>query len=114
MGPEKTQLPPAIGAADPQRFGVGSDASDTSLSEAVATLRKRLWILILAAVLGVSYGSYTALTQPKVYRASSIIQVQAGASNQYRLDQAYDFSSDDQTRMNTEVLILRSDTLLAG
>ncbi len=114
MGPQKTQLPPAAGAFDPERTGAGSNVSDTSLSEAVATLRKRLWILILAAVLGVSYGSYNALTQPKLYRATSIIQVQSGASNQYRLDQAYDFSDDAQTKMNTEVIILKSDTLLTG
>jgi succinoglycan biosynthesis transport protein ExoP len=114
MGPQKTQLPPAAGTFDPERPGTSSNVSDTSLSEAVATLRKRLWILILAAVLGASYGAYSALTQPKLYRASSIIQVQSGASNQYRLDQSYDFSDDSQTKMNTEVIILKSDTLLAG
>lgn len=113
MGPQKTQLPPAFGASDPQRPGMSSAAGDTSLSEAVATLRKRLWLLILAAVLGVSFGAYKALTQPKLYDASSIIQVQSGASNEYRLDQAFDYSDDSQTRMNTEVLILKSDTLLA-
>src|ERR1700722_16180662 len=98
MGPQKTQLPPADGAFEPRRPGTGSNVSDTSLSEAGATLRNRLWFFILGGVLGVSYGSYTALTQPKVYRASSIIQVQNGAANQYRLDQAYDFSDDSLTR----------------
>jgi capsular exopolysaccharide synthesis family protein len=113
MGPQKTQLPPAAGAFDPQRPGMGSDVGDTSLSEAVATLRKRRWILILATVLGMSYGAYTAFTQPKVFIASSVIQVHSGASNAYRLDQSYDSSDDSQTKMNTEVLILKSDTLLA-
>jgi len=112
MGPQKTQLPPADGAIDPQRPGAGSGVSDTSLSEAVATLRKRLWILILALVLGLSYGFYTAITQPRLYKATSTIQVHSGASNQYRLDQAYDFGDDSQTKMNTEVFILESDTLL--
>jgi succinoglycan biosynthesis transport protein ExoP len=112
MGPQKTQLPPADGAIDAQRPGMGSGVSDTSLSEAVATLRKRLWILILAVVLGASYGLYTALTQPRLYKATSTIQVHSGASNQYRLDQAYDFGDDSQTKMNTEVFILESDTLL--
>jgi len=112
MGPQKTQLPPADGANDPQRPGIGSSVSDTSLSEAVATLRKRLWILILAVVLGLSYGSYTAITQPRLYKATSTIQVHSGASNQFKLDQSYDFGDDSQTHMNTEVLILESDTLL--
>jgi polysaccharide biosynthesis transport protein len=113
MGPQKTQLPPVAGRSDPQRPGMGSDVGDTSLSEAVATLRKRRWILILAAVLGISYGAYQAFTQPKVFIASSIIQVHSGASNAYRVDASYDYSDDSQTHMNTEVMILKSDTLLA-
>jgi capsular exopolysaccharide synthesis family protein len=113
MGPQKTQLPPAAGAFEPQRPGIVSDVGDTSLSEAVATLRKRLWILILAAVLGLCYGFYTAMTQPRLYRASSIIQVHSGASNQFRLDASYS-DDDSQTKMNTEVLILKSATLLTN
>jgi capsular exopolysaccharide synthesis family protein len=113
MGPQKTQLPAAAGAFEPQRPGMVSDVGDTSLSEAVATLRKRLWILILAVVLGLCYGAYTAMTQPRLYRASSIIQVHSGASNQFRLDASYE-GDDSQTKMNTEVLILESDTLLTN
>ena len=113
MGPQKTQLPPAIGAPDPQRLGsMGAEAGDTSLSEAVSTLRKRKWILILAVVLGVAYGSYKAFTQPKLYLATSIIQVHNGASNAYRVEASYDFSDDSQTKMNSEALILKSETLL--
>ena len=113
MGPQKTQLPPAIGASDPQRpGGMGAEASDTSLSEAVSTLRKRRWILILAIVLGVAYGSYKAFTQPKLFQASSIIQVHNGAANAYRVEESYDFSDDTQTKMNSEALILKSEALL--
>lgn len=112
MGPQKTQLPPATGVPDPQRPGMGSDSSDTSLSEAVATLRKQRWVLIIAAVLGASYGSYKAFTQPKLYQAASIIQVHNGASNAYKLSGDYDYGGDSQTKMNTEVLILKSDTLM--
>jgi polysaccharide biosynthesis transport protein len=113
MGPEKTQLPPAPGAFDPRRPGMNPDVGDTSLAEAVATLRKRLWILVLAGVLGAAYGTYSAFTQPRVYVATSIIQVHSGASNAYKLDQSSDYSDDAQTKMNTEVLILKSNTLLA-
>jgi succinoglycan biosynthesis transport protein ExoP len=112
MGPQKTQLPPANGTPDPQRSGIGSEVGDTSLSEAVATLRKRRWILILAAVLGIAYGLYKAYTQPKVFEASSTIQVHNGASNAYKVDSAFDLGDDSQTKMNTEVLILKSQTLL--
>jgi polysaccharide biosynthesis transport protein len=113
MGPQKTQSPPATGAPEPQPPVLGSEVGDTSLSEAVATLRKRLWVLIVAALLGASYGAYKAFTQPKVYDATSTIQVHNGASNEYRLDAASDYSDDSQTKMNTEVFILQSDTLLA-
>src|ERR1700722_10732048 len=107
MGPQKTQLPPAIGAPDLQRpGGTGAEVGDTSLSETVSTLRKRKWIWILAIVLGLAYGFYKAYTQPKVYVASSIIQVHNGASNAYRVEAAYDFSDDSQTKMNSEALIL--------
>lgn len=113
MGPQKTQLPFTAGAPDPQRPGKGSEASDTSLSEAVAVLRKRRWVLILAALLGVVYGAYKAFTQPKLFIASSIIQVHNGATNAYKVDASSDFGDDSQTKMNTEVRILTSDTLMA-
>jgi len=113
MGPQKTQSPPAMGAPDPKQPVLGSEVSDTSLSEAVATLQKRRWVLILAIVLGVAYGSYKALTQPKMFDATSTIQVHNGESNEFKLDASSDFSDDSQTKMNTEVLILQSDTLLS-
>jgi polysaccharide biosynthesis transport protein len=113
MGPQKTQLPPASGASDPQRpGGISAEGSDTSLSDAVSTLLKRKWILILATALGLAYGFYKAYTQPKVYLATSIIQVHNGASNAYRLDASDDYSDDSQTKMNTEVMILKSESLL--
>jgi capsular exopolysaccharide synthesis family protein len=112
MGPQKTLFPPATGAHEPQQPGIGPEAGDTSLSEAVATLRKRSWVLILAVVLGIGYGSYRAFTQPRLYEASSTIQVHNGASNEYKLNADYDFSDDSLTKMNTEVLVLKSDTLL--
>ena len=100
------------GAPEPQRRPVGAEASDTSLSEAVATLRKRFWILILAAVLGIIYGAYKALTQPRLFTASSTVQVHEGSSNAYRLDTSYSYGGDSLTKMNTEVAILQSDTML--
>jgi capsular exopolysaccharide synthesis family protein len=102
-----------VGAPEPPQPGMGSEISDTSLSEAVATLRKRRWVLVLAVVLGVIYGSYKAFTQAKFYVADGTIQVHNGASNEYKLNTASDYGDDEQTKMNTEVLILKSDALLA-
>jgi capsular exopolysaccharide synthesis family protein len=91
---------------------VGADTGDASLAEAVATVRKRLWILILAAVLGVIYGAYKAVTQPKLFTATSTVQVHNGSANAYRLENANYYDSDSLTKMNTEVTILQSDTML--
>jgi len=112
MGQEPTQSSTPPGAPEPQQRPVGAEASETSLSEAVATLRKRFWILILAALLGVSYGAYKAFTQPKLYTASSTVQVHNGSANAYRLDSGSYYGDDASTKMNTEVAILQSDTLL--
>jgi capsular exopolysaccharide synthesis family protein len=91
---------------------MGPEGGDTSLSEAVSVLRKRRWVLILAAILGICYGSYQVITQPKLYQASSVIQVHTGSSNAYRVEAQYDYTDDSQTKMNSETLILTSDTLL--
>lgn len=113
MSLENSQSPSAVGAPGSLRPGTGPEsAGDTSLAEAVSTLRKRRWVVIAAAVLGLVYGFYKWVTQPKLYLASSTIQVRNGASNQYKLQADYDYGDDSQTRMNTEVLILESDTLL--
>jgi capsular exopolysaccharide synthesis family protein len=98
---------------DPQQTAISSEVRDTSLSEAVATLRKRQWVLIVAAALGAAYGTYKAYTQPRIFEASSTIQVQNGSANEFKLDSAYDYGDDSQTKMNTEVLVLESDTLLS-
>jgi capsular exopolysaccharide synthesis family protein len=92
--------------------GAGAETGDTSLAEALRTLRKRIWILILAAALGLAYGFYKAYTQPKIFVATSIIQVHNGASNAYRVEASYDDTDDAQTKMNSEALILKSETLL--
>jgi capsular exopolysaccharide synthesis family protein len=95
-----------------QQPGTGSEIRDTSLTEAVATLRKRRWVLILATVLGASYGAYKAYTQPKLFGATATIQVHNGASNAYRVDSSGDYGDDQTTKMNTEVAILQSNALL--
>ena len=111
MDPETSQ-PPVIGPALAPRVGAGSEAGDTSLTEAIATLRKRRWIWIVAAAAGLLYGFYRAVTQPRLYRATSTIQVHSGASNAYKLDAESFYGDDSQTHLNTEIQILKSDTLL--
>jgi succinoglycan biosynthesis transport protein ExoP len=112
MGPQRTQIPPQPDAPDLRQPVSSPERDDTSLAEALATLRKRLWVLILAGLLGAGYGIYKAYTQPRIYEAESTIQVHNGASAEYKLNGADDYGGDSQTKMNTEEHILTSDTLL--
>jgi capsular exopolysaccharide synthesis family protein len=113
MGPQRTQNPAVAVAPDlRQTGGAGPGDGESTLAEALATLRKRLWVLIVAAVLGLSYGTYKAYTQPKIYEAWSTIQVHNGAAAEYKLNAVDDYNGDSQTKMNTEVAILTSEALM--
>lgn len=111
MGSPETQTSPANAPSPLRQSGIRTEGSDSSLSEAFATLRKRKWVLILGVILGGSYGAYKAYTQPRVYDTVSTIEVHTGAAAAYKLNAVSDYG-DDQTRMNTEVNILTSEGLL--
>ena len=102
---------PAAGAPNVRQFI--STATDTTLSEALITLRKRRRVLIVCAVLGMLYGFYTAITQIKLYEAFGRIEVRSGSSNEFKLDAVSVFDDDPQRKLQTEQAILTSDTLLA-
>lgn len=112
MGSQETQASTPTAPSPLRQTGPRQETGDTSLSEAFATLRKRKWILVLGVILGASYGAYKAYTQPRVFDAASTIQVHTGAAAEYKLNAVSDYSDDSQTRMNTEVNILTSESLL--
>jgi succinoglycan biosynthesis transport protein ExoP len=96
-------MPPGFSTATP----------DHTLSEALITLKKRRWIVIVAVLLGLVYGIYKAKTQPKLYNAFGQIQVRSGSSNQFRLDAASMVGDTDTgSKMLTELQILKSDSLM--
>ncbi len=99
------------GRADGRGIAAAADAADNTLSEALTTLRKRPWVLIVAALLGLAYGIYKVVSQPKVYSSTGRIEVRAGASNEFRVTAEPGFG-DTQNKMLTEVAILSSDSLL--
>ena len=111
MPPLKTETPPQTGVVNPVPSGFSDVDSDTSLSDALQTLRKRKWILILFLLLGLGYGSYSAVTQPRLYEAYSRIQVRSGSSNEYKVSTP-GLREDPQIKMQTEVAILQSDSLM--
>lgn len=102
-------MPPAAGALDGvPPFAAGGE---TTLSEALLTLRKRKWVLIFAGILGLAYGIYKVLAEPRVYEAYGRIEVRAGASNEFRVSATPGFDAG-QNKMLTEVAILGSDSLM--
>lgn len=114
MSFQNTQPSPGVdipGSAPP---GFSTAGADNTLSEAILTLKKRRWIVIVAVLLGFIYGVYRAKTQPKLYNAFGQIQVRSGSSNEYRIDAAAALggSTDTASKMLTEIQILKSDTLM--
>src|ERR1700737_801672 len=112
MGPQNTQMPPIAGTNDAAQTGFTTQATDTTLSEALITLRKRRWVLIVAVLLGTAYGVYRAVSQPKLYEAYGRIQVRSGSSNEFRVNSVAGLTSDASSKMLTEVAILQSDSLM--
>lgn len=92
----------------------GSSGTDATLSETLITLRKHRVLLITCVVLGSMLGLYRAVKQVRLYEAFGRIQVRAGSSNEFKLNASSFFEDDPQRKLQTEVAILTSDTLLAS
>ena len=88
-----------------------TNSGETTLSDALVVLRKRKYLVIAAALLGIAYGLYQANTQPRLYESSGTIEIRSGSANEFRLT-ATSSGGTDNSRIPTEVTILKSDTLL--
>jgi polysaccharide biosynthesis transport protein len=111
MGSQNT-LPPSVGVPDTGPSGFSTTVTDTTLSEALITLRKRKSVLIVALLLGLAYGIFKAESQPKLYDAYGRIQVRSGSSNEYRVSAVQGYGEDSASKMLSEIEILKSDSLL--
>src|SRR3984957_4088518 len=112
MGSTQTQLPPGAGITEKYQTAFSSTVTDTTLSEALITLRKRRWVLIVAGLLGLLYGIYKAESQPQLFEAYGRIQVRTGSSNEYRVSAVQGYGGDTSSKMLTEIEILKSDSLM--
>ncbi len=86
-------------------------APDTTLSDSWIVIRKRKWIIIGMALLGGIYGLYQGVSQVRLYDATGTIEIRAGSSNEYRLTGSGS-GGDGGTRISTEIVILKSDSLM--
>lgn len=103
---------PSRGTAPEVVSPVAASASETTLSEALSTLRKRRWVLIAAGIFGLALGIFRVLSLPRLYEAYGRIEVRAGSSNEFRVSAVSGGAIDAQSKMLTEQAILTSDTLL--
>src|SRR5882757_44529 len=104
------QKPPTPSTTTPDpRLAFDTSVADSTLSDALATLRKRRWVLIAVVIAGVCIGFYRAMTQPRLYTAIGRIEVRNGSSNQFRVGNSY---TGNDNRLMTEVEILQSDSLM--
>ncbi len=83
---------------------------DTTLSDTLLVLRKRKWLILLAAALGFAYGYYKAATQPRLYVAYGNVEIRSGAASEYRVNATP--LAEDTYDIPTQTTILKSDTLL--
>jgi succinoglycan biosynthesis transport protein ExoP len=112
MGFHNTQ-PPTEGVSESNQPEFNTTVTDTTLSEAVITLRKRRWVLIIAVLLGLAYGIFKAESQPKLYEAYGRIQVRSGSSNEYRVSAVQGYGGgDSNSKLLSELEILKSDSLM--
>ena len=113
MSTDNPQAAPGSGSPPATQASFASPA-DTTLSEALITLRKRRFLLIGCVILGILYGVYTAVTQIKLYEAYARIQVRTGSSNEFKLNALPSFEDDPQRKEQTEIAILTSDSLMTA
>ena len=111
MSMETSSQSPGMGASQAPQYSV--PATDTTLSEALITLRKRRLLLMALVTLGILFGFYKAATQIKLYEAFGQIQVRTGSSNDFKLNATTAFDDDPARKAQTEIAIITSDTLLA-
>lgn len=113
MGFQNMQPSPGGDTQELNSSGFNAMATDTTLSDALLTLKKRRWIVMIAVLLGLAYGIYKAKTQPKLFVASGRIQVRSGSSNEYRLSAVQAIGGiDNNSKMLTEIEILKSNSLM--
>jgi polysaccharide biosynthesis transport protein len=111
MGSQNTQ-PPLVGVPESNQAGFSTTVTDTTLSEALIVLRKRKLVLIVAVLLGLAYGIFSAESQPKLYESYGRIQVRSGSSNEYKVNAIAGEGGDYNSKMLTEIEIIKSDSLM--
>ena len=70
MGSARLESPPYVQDFSPPSSPESPNSADATLSEAWVTIRKRKYIILAATLLGLIYGFYQGITQPRIYQSS--------------------------------------------
>lgn len=109
MSPVPFENSPANAEVPAPSSGTSQNATDATLSEAWVTIRARKKLIFAMAAVGAIYGFYQGSTQPRLYTAGGTIEIRSGSSDEYRIGNS---SQGGDSRLPTEVAILKSDSLL--
>ncbi|HEX4156485.1 MAG TPA: polysaccharide biosynthesis tyrosine autokinase [Acidobacteriaceae bacterium] len=107
---ERTEAQPLPADPNAVAAGAGNNPADTTLSDALLTIRKRKYVIGIIALLGLLYGFYKGTTQPRLYDAFGTIEIRSGSSNQFRINSSGNYESSSS--LATQVAIIKSDTVL--
>ena len=111
MAPPTEQVSTSIDVPDLQPYV--TTATDSTLSESLIVLKKHRLMVVVCVVIALAYGMYKSYTQPRIFDASSKIEVRSGASQEFKVDPVQALGSDSgSNKMAAEVVILQSDSLL--
>jgi capsular exopolysaccharide synthesis family protein len=91
--------------------GMGAEADP--IGRFIQFLKRRGWLMCVAAVVGLLVGIALNHIQPKLYTAQANLEVAADLSSQFRLEQVQGLGGDedDSEKLDTELEVLRSRTL---
>ena len=91
--------------------GIGTEVDP--IGRFVQFLKKRGWLICVAAVTGLLIGIVLNHIQPKLYTSQANLELAADISSQFRLEQVPGLNGDedDSEKLDTELEVLRSRTL---
>ncbi len=108
---------PKPAAVDPSMLSgpaIGGFADEDPFGRFVQFLKKRLWVVALALVMGWSIGVAANHFIPKLYTAQADIKVAEDKSSQFRLEPTQELTGDEDTaeKLDTEIEILGSSKVI--
>jgi polysaccharide biosynthesis transport protein len=107
--PAPANLEPAFPRNEPP----GGPAEEDSMRHLIQFVRKRGWIVLVAALLGIGGGVTANVILPTRYTARASIELEQDRSSQFFLQQSSDLrdSSMDATEIDTVIEVLKSHAL---